>query len=111
MFLIYINDLNDGLNSTCKIFPHEDINTRKIDINNELVKISTWTCQWKLSFNPGIYKQAAEIYFYQRPEKSLSPPIIFNSKNVLSSLCQKHLSLVLDSKLRFSQNIAQETNK
>ena len=40
-------------------------------------------------FNPGINKQATEVYFSQRREKSLPPPIIFNNK-VLTSPFQKH---------------------
>ena len=52
-----------------------------------------------MHFNPDINKQATEVYFSQRREKSLAPPIIFNNNNVLSSPCQKHLGLLLDSKL------------
>ena len=74
LFLIYINDLPDGLKSICKIFADDtslyskinDIDTSNIDINNDLVKISRWAYQWKMSFNPDIYKQATEVYFSQR---------------------------------------------
>ena len=48
LFLIYINDLPDGLQSICKIFADDTslfskingIDTSNIDINNDLVKIS-----------------------------------------------------------------------
>ena len=48
LFLIYINDLSDGLQSICKIFADDTslfskingIDTSNIDINNDLVKIS-----------------------------------------------------------------------
>ena len=46
------------------------IDTSNIDINNDLVKISRWAYQWKM-FNPDINKQATEVYFSQRREKSL----------------------------------------
>ena len=47
LFLIYINDLPDGLKSICKIFVDDtslyskidDKDTSNIDINNDLVKI------------------------------------------------------------------------
>ena len=64
-----------------------------------------------MSFNPDINKQATEVYFSQRREKSLPPPIIFNNSNVLTSPCQKHLNLVLDSKLSFNEHVNQKINK
>ena len=50
LFLIYINELPDGLNSICKIFADDtslysktnDIDMSNIDIDNDLVKISRW---------------------------------------------------------------------
>ena len=62
-------------------------------------------------FNPDINKQSAEAHFSQRREKSLSPPIILNSNNVLTSTRQKYLFLVLDSKLSFNEHINEKINK
>ena len=50
LFLIYINDLPDGLNSICKIFADDtslysktnDTDMSNIDIDNDLVEISRW---------------------------------------------------------------------
>ena len=64
-----------------------------------------------MSFNPGINKQATKVYFSQRRGKSLPLPIIFNNNNILTSPCQKHLSLVLDSKLSFNEHVNQKINK
>ena len=87
------------------------IDTRNIDINNDLVKISRCVYQWKMSFNPDINRQVEEVYFSQRRTKSLPSPIIFNNNNVLNSPCQKHLDLVLDNKLSFNEHINEKTNK
>ena len=49
------------------------------------VKISRWACQWKMSINPEVNKQATEqqMYIFQKgSEKSLFPPIIFNTNNI-----------------------------
>ena len=62
-------------------------------------------------FNPDINKQATEVYFSQGRAKSLPPRIIFNNNNVLTSSCQKHLVLVLDSKLSFNEHVNQKMNK
>ena len=64
-----------------------------------------------MSFNHYINKQATEVHFSERREKSLPPPIIFNSNNVLTSLCQKNLGLALDSKLSFNEHVNQKINK
>ena len=108
-----------GLESICKMFADDtslfseinDIDTSNIDINNNLVKISRWAYQWKMSFNPDINKQATEVYFSQRRAKSLPPPIIFNNNNVLTSPWQNHLGLVLDRELSFNEHVNQKINK
>ena len=66
-----------------------DTDTSNTDINNDLVKISKWAYQLKISFNLDINKQATEIYFSQRRENFLPQLIIFNNNNLLTSLCQK----------------------
>ena len=50
LFLIYINDLSDGLKSECKLFADDtslfsvvnDINTSASDLNEDLEKIGNW---------------------------------------------------------------------
>ena len=59
LFLIYINDLPDGLTSTCKIFADDtSLFSKVIDkvnsnsqLNSCLEKINKWAFQWKISFN------------------------------------------------------------
>ena len=60
LFLIYINDLPDGINSLCKIFADDtsllskvyDIHKSASKPNDDLEKISYWAYQWKMQFNP-----------------------------------------------------------
>ena len=71
LFLIYINDLHDGITSMCKIFAGDtylfskvlDIDKSVTKLNTDLKKISQWTYQWKMQFNPDPNKQANEIIF------------------------------------------------
>ena len=71
LFLIYGNDLPNGLKSKSKLFADDtslfsvahDLNTSASDINNDLKLISDWAFQWKMSFNPDPSKQAQEIIF------------------------------------------------
>ena len=74
LFLIYINDLPDGIISMCKIFADDtslfskvlDINKSVTELNTDLEKISQWAYQWKMQFNPDPNKQANEIIFSQK---------------------------------------------
>ena len=69
LFLIYVNDLPNGLKSKCKLFADDtslfsvvhDFSTSASDINNDLKLISNWGLQWKMSFNRDPSKQGQEI--------------------------------------------------
>ena len=69
LFLIYINDLPDGIMSTCKIFGDDtslfpiiiDTRNSKNTLNPDLGIIKNWAYQWKIQFNPDPKKQANEV--------------------------------------------------
>ena len=81
LFLIYINDLPDGLSSNAKLFADDtslfsvvhDINTSTIELNSDLKKINDWAFQWKMTFNPDSSKQAQEIIFSRKLKKTTHP--------------------------------------
>ena len=85
LFLIYINDLSDGLQRHPKLFADDtslfatmhNINKATNDLNNDLTKITKWDFQWKISFNPDISKQPHEIIFFPA-KKVYSIPSSFN---------------------------------
>ena len=84
IFLIYVNDLPDGLKSECKLFAGDtslvsvvhDISTSASDINNDLTLISNWAFQWKMSFNPDPSKQAQEIIFSRKKNEVIPPKCV-----------------------------------
>ena len=86
LFLIYVNDLPNGLKSKCNLFADDtslfsvahDLNTSASDINNDLKLISDWAFQWKMSFNPDPGQQAQEIIFNRKKMKSSHPSVYFN---------------------------------
>ena len=93
MFLIYINDLPDGINSLCKIFADDtslfskvyDIHKSASKLNSDLEKISYWAYQSKMQFNPDSNKQANEVIFSRKTSSNnLShPPIKINNSTMV----------------------------
>ena len=120
LFLIYINDLPDGIKSICKIFADDtslfskvkDKNCSTVELNNDLRIISNWAFRRKMSFNPDSNKQAVQIFFSKRQhEKDNYPPLNFHGDIVQTAISQNHLGLVLDSKFDFNEHISNNINK
>ena len=71
LFLVFINDLPEGLRSNIKIFADDTSLFSKIKntflssniLNSDLRFIADWADQWKMSFNPDPSKQAIEVIF------------------------------------------------
>ena len=80
-------------------------------LNADLEKINHWAYQWKMSFNPDPSKQAVEVVFSTKSEKILHPPLTFNNSLVCAASSQKHLGLILDSKLNFHEHLRQQVIK
>ena len=112
-FLIYINDLPEGLNSEVKLFADDTslfsivncVNTSASTLNSDLLKIQDWASQWKMPFNLDGTKQAQEIIFSRKKNATTHPPLFFNNSEIKLSSNQKHLGLTLDSKLSFNEHI------
>ena len=71
LFFVYINDLPQELRCNAKLFACDTslfstITSPAIsssNLNEDLLKITEWAYQCKMSFNPDIAKQAQEIIF------------------------------------------------
>ena len=121
LFLIYINDLPDGITSICEIFAGDtshfskvqDINRSANELNCDLEKVSNWAYQWKMQFNPDPNKQANEVIFSRKSNSNSFPypPVKFNENNITKCSYQKHLGIVLDLKLNCNTHIDQKIKK
>ena len=118
-FLIYINDLAEGISSTTKLFADDtslfsvvnNIDESANQMNMDLEKISLWAYQWKMSFNPDISKQAQEVIFSKKNVIVSHPFLYFNRTPVMRCSYQKHLGVYLDKKLSFHQHIKEIITK
>ena len=119
LFLIYINDLPDGISSICKIFADDtslfckviDINESANNLNSDLEKITKWAHQWKMQFNPDPNKQANEVIFSKKLNGISYPPVKFNNNDIAKCSDQKHLGILLDSMLNSESHVTQKIKK
>ena len=107
------------MGSICKIFADDtslfskvkDATFSDTQLINDLNKISKWVFQWKMLFNPDPSKQAIEICFCHKCGNENYPSLVFNDTKVQLATSQKHLGLILDSKLDFNEHIGDKINK
>ena len=119
LFLIYINDLPDWLNSIAKLFADDtslfsivqDPNESAKYLNLDLSVISQWAYQWKMLFNPDPKKPAHEVIFSRKKNEETHPSVFYDNIEVSRTDSQKHLGLVLDNKLTFKKHIKDKLNK
>ena len=74
MFLIYINDLPQGLHADIKLFADDtllfsvvdDIDESASKLNNDLIRMQEWAYQWEMSFNPAQLNQLMKLYSVEK---------------------------------------------
>ena len=81
-----------------------DKNNLNSQFNSDLEKISKCAFQWKIPFNSDPNKQAIEVRFSSKRDKE-------NSTDVQIADGQKHLGLILDSKLNFNEHVERKIIK
>ena len=64
-----------------------------------------------MSFNPDPNKQVMEVCFSNKCNKENYLPLQFNNTDVQIANSQKHLGLILDSKLKFNKHIESKITK
>ena len=90
LFLIYIKDLSENLVSNPKLFADYtslfsvifDLSAK--NLNNDLNRINNWALQWKMSFNPDPNKQAQQVLFLRKIQKSSQLSLIFDNNIVIT---------------------------
>ena len=107
LFLIFINDITANLECSAKVFADEpslfssvrDPNESSAKLGRDLGRVDRWACQWKMSFNPDLSKQAVDVQFSCKINPLDTPPVYFN--NLAAATCEthKHLGLLLDKRL------------
>ena len=117
LFLIYINDLPQGLHAdNIKLFADDtslfsvadDIDESASKLRNDLIRIQEWAYQWKMSFNPDRTKPAHKVIISRKTKDIIYSNLYFNNVPIVKTTSQKQLGLNLDAKLTFNDHISGE---
>ena len=84
-----------------------------INLNNDLNKIKNWTIQCKMNFNPDSSKQAQEVAFSRKLQKTNHDQVYLNH-SIQQVPSQKNLGMHPDTKLNFHEdliNVLSKVNK
>ena len=120
LFLVYINDLTDGISSSIKLFADDSslfsrvrnkVDVTQAKLTQDLNTTTKWAHQWKMKFNPDITKQAIEIIFFCKRNKPVHPDLSFNTIPVARKSSTKHIGVVLDERLNFAEHIKYAIDK
>ena len=111
-FLVYINDIVDGLQNDIKLFVDDtsiysivkDKDEAAANLNQDLERVNLWAWQWKMQFNND---KMEEVIFSVKRSKIEHPTLNLGLDHVTRKDEHKHLGLVLDSKLDFISHIRQ----
>ena len=111
-FLVYINDLPQGLMSEVKLFADHSplfsvvncLNTSISTFNNDLMFIQGWASHSTLT-------KKQDVLFSKETKSATHSPLFFNTFEVKLTSARKQLGLNLDSKLAFNKHIADKMNR
>ena len=101
LFLIYVNDLPKCINATSLLFADDlKIFSDNVNLNlqTEINKLSDWSENWLLKFNPLKCK-------YMSYGNEMVLPLHINNSPIENTNQQKDLGIIFDSKLDFNQHI------
>ena len=107
LFLVCTNNLSKGLQCRVKLVNDD---TSIFSVVHDPVKPVN-AMNKDLRFNPGRSKQAQEVIFSWKTSTISHSCLTFNSTYFQKAASQKHLGMVLDSKLNFKKHISQKIDK
>ena len=109
LFIIYINDLPEVVNSTMKIFA-DDTKVYNKDTNNDILQqdldaLFVWSKLWQLCFN---VDKCKTIHFGRNKQNY---QYTMNFEDIDSAEEEKDLGVIFQQDLKFSNHIATKVNK
>ena len=118
LFVLYINDLPNGLMSTAKLFADDtklynrsDTVNGPADLQSDLDNLQDWSSKWLLKFHP---QKCCVVRIGNGPENDYFMKENNDDSNPIKlkvSTAEKDLGIVIDSKLTFKNHVLQSCAK
>ena len=116
VFLVYINDLVENVDSDVKMFADDtslfsvvyDEATTAQQLNWDLERVRLWAWQWKMEFNA---TKTEEVIFSAKRIKPHHPNLFLGDTEVERKSEHKHVGLILDPKLNFQSHVREAIMK
>lgn len=109
LFLIYINDIADDLESLARLFAddtsmaHSSSNLTEIEdtLNRDLARINEWSKMWLTTFNPS----KTEVLFISNTENANSISLQFDGTILQPVDSHRHLGVIFSSNAKWQTHI------
>ena len=114
LFLLYINDITDSINSNIRLFADDSILYREIQtpkdhdiLQTDLNKLSEWATKWQINFN------IAKCHLLRITKKRKPSHFTYTITNQPIFQVESHpyLGITIDSKLSWSTHIHSTTSQ
>lgn len=112
LFLIYINDISDGISGETYLFADDssifhivnnDIYGSVNKMNKDLCSVNDWAGQWLVSIN---VPKTVSMFFSTKRKHIKLPPIKLGGTTLLQVFSHKHLGLILAPNLSWNEHIS-----
>ena len=116
LFLLYINDIVENINSSIRLFADDTSLYIIVDdpiqaaeqLNSDLEKVNRWAKQWLVTFNPG---KSEYILFSRKVNKPHHPPVLMDQKQINEVTSYKHLGIIFSSDCTWHEHLEQIKTK
>ena len=108
LFLVYINDIVDNIDSMMKLFADDtsmslssnDTIVRTNTLNSDLEKVAVWATKWKVNFN----ESKTELVNIKRGNNPVLD-LYFSNHTLHEKESHKHLGITLQSNCRWGEHV------
>ena len=116
VFLVYINDITDGLETMPFVYADDTTLFEVVDdpvvsaekLNNDLVKISEWSDKWLITMNP---LKTQSMLFSLKRDKIHHPDLIFRDMLIEEVNSHTHLGLTFQNNMSWNMYISEIYDK
>ena len=114
LFLLYINDIPDGLNSTCRLFADDTISYLTVKSNadakqlqDDLQVLAHWEQRWSMEFHP----DKCKVLSISRSKSPIKFEYTLHGHKLEHVTSAKYLGVTFNNKLTWDEHISTITSK